>query len=323
MLGNIEEIIKNRIQIPEEFFQDEVREGFFVERKMKCAWAAQMEVLMEIDRICKRNGIMYFVDCGTLLGAVRHKGFIPWDDDIDISMKRDDYRKFISVLQRELPEGWLFLDLKNDKNRLFGRVTNGDLYDSRAEHMLRFHGCPYVVGIDIFPIDYLAVSPEEDEVWFLVLKYIYRLALVMEVVEEISEDAERDIRKAEEMCNVKIDRNGNIHDQLMRLVEQMAQIYQKDEAQEMERVVWDLGQEWRYKYKKEWYEKSIEMPFENIMVPVPVGYEYILPRLYGNDYMTPKQDIAGHDYPFYKQQDIELEKMRKEKAGNRAQESEQ
>ena len=117
--------------------------------------------------------------------------------------------------------------------------------------------------------------------------------------------------------------SGREGEYIYRLVEQMAQIYQRDEAQEMERVVWDLGQEWRYKYKKEWYEKSIEMPFENIMVPVPVGYEYILPRLYGNDYMTPKQDIAGHDYPFYKQQDIELEKMRKEKAENQARESRQ
>ena len=68
----------------EEYFNEEEREGFLIESMMKRAWAAQIVVLREIDRICRRHGIQYFLDWGTLLGAARYKGFIPWDDDMDI-----------------------------------------------------------------------------------------------------------------------------------------------------------------------------------------------------------------------------------------------
>lgn len=65
---------------------------------MKHAWAAQLEVLNDIDKACTENGIQYFAEWGTLLGAVRHHGFIPWDDDMDICMKRADYEKFCAYM---------------------------------------------------------------------------------------------------------------------------------------------------------------------------------------------------------------------------------
>ena len=79
------------MKFEEEFFKNEVREGFFVSSMMKRAWAAQIEVLEEFEKMCKENNIRYFAAYGTLLGAVRHGGFIPWDDDIDIWMLREDY----------------------------------------------------------------------------------------------------------------------------------------------------------------------------------------------------------------------------------------
>lgn len=75
------------------FFEKEVREGFEVPEMMKRAWAAQMEVLQVVADVCDKNGIQYFADWGTLLGAVRHKGFIPWGDDIDICLRREEYNK--------------------------------------------------------------------------------------------------------------------------------------------------------------------------------------------------------------------------------------
>ena len=71
------------IDFSEEFFEGETRDGFYIEPMMKHAWAAQMEVYMEIAEICNRHGIQYFADWGTLLGAVRHHGFVPWDDDME------------------------------------------------------------------------------------------------------------------------------------------------------------------------------------------------------------------------------------------------
>ena len=72
------------------YFREETREGFVIAENMKRAWAAQLEVLEEVKRVCGILGIEFFADWGTLLGAVRHHGFIPWDDDMDIAMLRKE-----------------------------------------------------------------------------------------------------------------------------------------------------------------------------------------------------------------------------------------
>lgn len=308
---NAEELMKQRIFFPNEFFQDEVREGFMIERKMKCAWAAQMEVLKEIDRICKENEIRYFADYGTLLGAVRHKGFIPWDDDIDIAMPRDEYRRFFEIAAKELPDDWIFTNGSEGGWAAYGRIVNGEAYDTRAERMIRFHGCPYVVGVDIFPLDYVPPIKEEEEAWHLLLEYLWALAneLKKNRTVPLDNEIEQSLRQAEEWCRVKFDRNQNLESQLMRLLSQIAQLYQRDEAKELETVVCDWGSEHRYKFKCEWYAESIEVPFENIMVPIPVGYKEVLRTQYGEDYMIPKRGTAEHEYPFYKGQDMLLKEL--------------
>ena len=90
------------LSFSDKYFDGEVRDGFFIESKMKRAWAAQLEVLDEIRRICQANNIRYFADWGTLLGAVRHQGFVPWDDDLDICMLRDDYNRFLEIAPGQL-----------------------------------------------------------------------------------------------------------------------------------------------------------------------------------------------------------------------------
>ena len=320
---DVEGIIRKRIFFQDAFFQDEIREDFFIEKKMKHAWAAQMEVLKEIDRICKRNEIRYFADSGTLLGAVRHKGFIPWDDDIDLAMLREDYLRFFSVADKELPDGWRILDLAHGSDQLFGRITNGDRYDSGADHMLRFHGCPYAVGIDIFPIDNVPSAKEEEQVWYAVLKYlqgmIYRLSVDVEAWR--AEDMEMDIRKAEELCRVKLFRNKSLKFQLVNLMDGLVQSYRTTESDELELAAFDIAKDVRYKYERSWYEESILTPFENIMIPIPVGYHGVFSALYGSDYMVPKREGGDHEYPFYKKQDMELQRLYregKENGGNHA-----
>lgn len=147
------------------FFQDETREGFLVEAEMKHAWAAELEVLAQIDKICAENGIMYYADSGTLLGAVRHKGFIPWDDDMDICMMRKDYIKFLSVASKGLPSSMKLLSIESsaDWDEAFVRVVNDTKVDFTEEHLKEWHGCPWIVGVDIFPLDALPDNEEEKE----------------------------------------------------------------------------------------------------------------------------------------------------------------
>lgn len=111
-----------------DFFRDEIRNGFYIPTAIKQFWAAQLDVLAAIDRICEANGISYYADWGTLLGAVRHGGFVPWDDDLDICMKRDDYVRFRELADNQLPKGYTIHDYKNKEDHwlFLARVVNND-----------------------------------------------------------------------------------------------------------------------------------------------------------------------------------------------------
>ena len=85
-----------------DIYRDEIRDGFLVTADRKKIWQVEMELLEVLDRICRRNGLRYFVDYGSLLGAVRHRGVIPWDDDIDVVMMRPDYERLKLVIGIDL-----------------------------------------------------------------------------------------------------------------------------------------------------------------------------------------------------------------------------
>ena len=114
------------MQVPYSYYEDEVRDGFYISSMMKRAWAASIEVLEVVDRICKKHNIKYFAEAGTLLGAVRHKGFIPWDDDLDIAMLRDEYERFLSIVEEELPDDYFLLNMYTEKDHveMFSRVVS-------------------------------------------------------------------------------------------------------------------------------------------------------------------------------------------------------
>lgn len=81
---------------------------------LRKAQLLMLKILKEVHRICEKNGIHYFLSDGTLIGAIRHNGFIPWDDDLDIGMLRADYEKFKAAVQTELAEEFIFQSVETD-----------------------------------------------------------------------------------------------------------------------------------------------------------------------------------------------------------------
>lgn len=95
-----------------------------------------LDMLEEVDRICKKHNITYWLDGGTSLGAERHQGFIPWDDDLDIAVMRNDYNKLIRVLKEELPDNFTIQNLKNEPlfHMLYSRVVDKNSFFDYGDH---------------------------------------------------------------------------------------------------------------------------------------------------------------------------------------------
>ncbi|MCD7771865.1 MAG: LicD family protein [Oscillospiraceae bacterium] len=115
-------------------------------------------MMKDIDRVCQENSIRYILDGGTMLGAVRHKNFIPWDDDLDIAMPRDDYDKFISIANTELAPEYKFECMENTQEYPYNfgkvRAVNTLYVEEFTERLNINHG----IYIDVFPMDYVDVN---------------------------------------------------------------------------------------------------------------------------------------------------------------------
>jgi lipopolysaccharide cholinephosphotransferase len=97
-----------KIKLPKGFLDEEIRCDHLVTKKMKEIWAVELDLLAEFQRVCDKYGIKYYASGGTLLGAVRHRGFIPWDDDLDIEMLRSDYIKLCQIGPKEFKYPYVF-----------------------------------------------------------------------------------------------------------------------------------------------------------------------------------------------------------------------
>ncbi len=300
-----------------EFFEDEVRAGFYVPAQMKHAWAAQLEVLNDLDKACSENGIQYFAEWGTLLGAVRHHGFIPWDDDLDICMKRADYEKFLRIYDKIMPSNYTIYNFTTDteNDNLLTRIINNETINFDKIHLEKYHDFPYVSGIDIFPLDFIAPDEEDDAFQREIIDIVNTVAKSIRgmradeslMTEETIANVKENIKQIEKLCNVTIDENKDIVQQLNILVDRLCGVYTEEEAEYItlmtlwcdENGIWRDGE--RYRFPKDYYSKTIRLPFENTTIPVPYAYEAILKKKYG-DYSVFVHQWGTHDYPFYERQ---------------------
>ena len=200
------------LSFSDKYFDEEVRDGFFIESKMKRAWAAQLEVLDEIRRICQANNIRYFADWGTLLGAVRHQGFVPWDDDLDICMLRDDYNRFLEIAPGQLSSYFELKSLYNDPthDNVKCRIITGRSMNFSPEYLNRFHECPYIVGVDIFPVDYIP-SDETDAAKLLEsIEFVMTAAASLPEDAALSEEENLLVQSIESAFNIHFNRNNRL-----------------------------------------------------------------------------------------------------------------
>ncbi len=288
----------------EAFLKEEIRCGFTVPEMMKRVWAVEMEVLSEIHRICRDYGLTYYAHWGTLLGAVRHQGFIPWDDDIDIAMKRRDYQILMKVLSDELPEGYYnsssYADPTHSQPAASVMNTKYVILDEKRRQ--RFYGCPYICGIDIAPLDFVPRDKEQAEIHRNLYTVVYSAAKNYNTYTK-SGEIESYLQQIESLCQTKIIRGNNEENQLWLLLDKIAGLFNEDECDKLTFFPTNICYRPEYYLDKDWFSDTVMMPFEQMQVPVPCGYDEVLKTTYG-DYMTPSYNGGrAHEYPYYKKQE--------------------
>ena len=149
-----------------EYIVDVKKLFYKVSPKREKVWKIELDILMELDRICRKYDLRYFLDSGTLLGAVRHKGFIPWDDDIDLTMPRKDYDRLIEIASQELKSPYYLQHITTDPKYpgLHVKIRNTDTTAIIKSWL--FTDVNQGIFIDIFPLEGLPNDPEKaDELY--------------------------------------------------------------------------------------------------------------------------------------------------------------
>lgn len=240
----------------------------------------QLELLQEVDRICTKHHISYSVEGGTLLGAVRHGGFIPWDDDVDIAMVRSEYRKFCKVCKKELDsEKYFFQNHDTDPEYRWGYakvLKNGTSFVRYGQEHLKMRRGVYV---EIFPMDGIPEGPIEKK-FYNFLRVCCRKVMWSEVGKISCKSI--GMRLWFGMVNrIPVDK-------AFAMLEFLSKKYDERRARYVTCLsfpdCWVKGEPG---FKREYYLNTKRMLFEGEEINVPQKETELLVTLYGNDYMTP------------------------------------
>lgn len=140
---------------PLEFLNEEIRCSYKIPIEMKKAWSVQLDLAQELFRVCNKHNLKIVANFGTLLGAVRHKGFIPWDDDMDFTMLRSDYEKLCSIAEMEFKYPYFFQFDNSGKSFVNGhaKLRNSETTGIVSDELNRNLNYNQGIFIDIFPLD--------------------------------------------------------------------------------------------------------------------------------------------------------------------------
>ena len=290
-----------KLELEDSFFEEEIRSGYTVSSEMKKIWAVELDLLNEFSKVCQKYQLKWFVHAGTLLGAIRHKGFIPWDDDIDVVMPRSDYEKLCELAPNAFSHPYFYQTEETDKffSRNFARLRNSQTTALIAwEKTFKY---PYNQGIfiDIFPMDNIPDDESERKVYFEGLTELNDRAWQWRnIVHFYHPKKGNGLRKrvcyfVKHLYFKYLFRNMGDYRYCLKEHHDLVVKYNDLETKYVgESIIPPLG---RWVWKREWVDCVEIVPFEMLMVPVPVGYEECLKTGFGEDWRTPRhvQNLHG------------------------------
>ncbi len=269
----------------EDFFKEEVRCDYLVTEKMKKIWAVNLDIYLEFARICDKHGLKYYAYAGTLLGAIRHKGFIPWDDDMDVCMPRHDYEKFIEIAPSELLDPYLLQTPFTDPGyyRTIIRLSN-----KKTTRMLKFFkhsGMSHGLMLDIFPLDNCNPETIEQEMKEILVS-AKRCAQYLKRNDTGIMDKDHFARWKENMTDNPMQEWEN--------VQRIAKKYMDSETDYYcMKVVAIPGSTYNKPVNKCYFTSTKRVKFEKIDIQIPVGYDGFLKATYGNYMDFPPVEQRG------------------------------
>jgi phosphorylcholine metabolism protein LicD len=280
---------KLSLNITDEFLKEEIRSGYTVTTQMKKVWAYEMDLVQELLRVCNKHQLKCWLDAGSLLGAVRHKGFIPWDDDMDMRMFRNDYDKLVAIASKEFLAPYLFQTAYTDKKYIRGhaqlRNTKTTAILPKDIHQQFNQG----IFIDIFVLD--GVS---DDSRYL-SKQKRKVSLLKILMSAILYGKISFKHPRYSLFSFFAKLFWGFNDGHIKLFKKQENLLRAVKIKDVEYVaplgfIFETGKRIRNKHL---YDETVMLDFENIQLPAPVGYHEFLSNRYG-DYMHPSQLPTTH-----------------------------
>ena len=271
-----------RLEIPESFYQEEERCGYVVSAHMKKVWAVELDLLYQLQQVCDKYGIQYYGSGGTILGAERHKGMIPWDDDIDIMMLRDQY-DLLCAHADEFEEPYFFQTYDTDEGYFRGHAqlrnsnTTGVLVDEVKKNVPFNQG----IFIDIFPLDNIV---RNRELWEKQMKRIDRFREQAKKLYRTTdgyhpEEASK-FRKAAHLVTPLVSRFYSYKDAYRKFDEECRR-YNDLPTRYVGKISFQPFGMKMYDLRSE-FDGTVYLDFEMLKIPVPSGYKVHLRRQYGD-----------------------------------------